>query len=245
MFKKIKEEWILSKYLESEEGEGTALKIDRVFSRNPSLAEEAQKLEQIKGGLNTLGEVDPPPILNASIMKKVNEEKPRSLIYTFLFRPRLVLLRTSVASMITVSVLLFMVFVVMLKFFHSQERAEVDIAALSMEKKSPGPFVEEAESPPDATMPSGEEELKSVKFFIRLPSAGDVRLVGDFNNWSEDGIALDDSDNDGNWMVEVKLEPGKYQYMFFVDDREWVRDKQAAAYVDDGFGDYNSLCYVM
>ena len=42
------------------------------------------------------------------------------------------------------------------------------------------------------------------------------------------------------WSLSVKLQPGRYEYMFVVDGR-WVTDPNAIAHADDGFGNRNAV----
>jgi hypothetical protein len=89
-----------------------------------------------------------------------------------------------------------------------------------------------------AAAPAGPGSI--VKFVYFAPQAGDVRLVGDFNRWNKDATRLSRSPN-GWWTVEVRIEPGRYNYLFFVDGREWSVDPSSPAAEDDGFGRRNSV----
>jgi hypothetical protein len=55
-------------------------------------------------------------------------------------------------------------------------------------------------------------------------------LLGDFNNWlHESGIKLK-KQKDGSLKAIVELEPGIYQYRYFLNDGRWVNDGNAQGY---------------
>ncbi|GAB4028959.1 MAG: hypothetical protein Fur0012_02470 [Elusimicrobiota bacterium] len=61
-----------------------------------------------------------------------------------------------------------------------------------------------------------EPELKIITFSIKLKSAAEVSLSGDFNKWSRIETKLVKRQN-GAWETILALPPGKYKYVFFVD----------------------------
>ncbi len=55
-------------------------------------------------------------------------------------------------------------------------------------------------------------------------------LVGEFNNWDfENGISLK-KQKDGSLKTTLELEPGIYQYRYFLNDGRWVNDDRAGHY---------------
>jgi 1,4-alpha-glucan branching enzyme len=81
-----------------------------------------------------------------------------------------------------------------------------------------------------------------VRFELAAPEARSVFLVGDFTEWSEQGLALTDREGDGLWEVTVKLQKGRaYSYNYLIDGEEWVVDPKASVNVDDGFGGKSSV----
>ena len=59
-------------------------------------------------------------------------------------------------------------------------------------------------------------------------------LLGDFNNWlHEAGIKLK-KQKDGSLKATVDLEPGIYQYRYFLSDGRWVNDGNADGYSFNG-----------
>lgn len=82
-----------------------------------------------------------------------------------------------------------------------------------------------------------------VPFVLRLPDAGRVALVGDFNGWSPRATPLARSAN-GVWTVTVSLTPGRHAYGFVVDDSLWVRDPRADIERDTDYGRDHSVIVV-
>ena len=79
-----------------------------------------------------------------------------------------------------------------------------------------------------------------VRLVILQPGARTVHAVGDFNGWSPSRTPLEQASS-GAWTVTIPLEPGRYEYMFVVDGRQWIGDPFAAEQNDDGFGSRNAV----
>jgi hypothetical protein len=89
---------------------------------------------------------------------------------------------------------------------------------LATRKPSPGPAVKD----------------DSVVFRFYAPSAQRVQLAGDWpeNNWAKgDGSVgeaniglMKDDDADGVWEISVALPPGRYKYLFWMDESTWRLD---------------------
>src|SRR5918996_4684178 len=54
------------------------------------------------------------------------------------------------------------------------------------------------------------------KFLFVAPSASQVHIVGDFNDWDSEASPLQRMDK-GVWTITIPLAPGRYQYTFVVD----------------------------
>lgn len=94
-------------------------------------------------------------------------------------------------------------------------------------------------------MTSGATQGRLVKFKLYAPDASQVMVVGDFNEWgSGSGSPLVKKHN-GEWVAEIPLSPGNYQYAFVVDGKTWVEDPRAVQHVQDDFGRKNAVLYVM
>ncbi|MHB9155575.1 MAG: isoamylase early set domain-containing protein [Endomicrobiales bacterium] len=78
-----------------------------------------------------------------------------------------------------------------------------------------------------------------VTFKISYENARTIALAGDFNGWKSDEVLLVKKGD--VWEATVRLKPRRYQYMFVVDGEKFVPDPEAQLYVDDGFGQKNSV----
>ena len=82
-----------------------------------------------------------------------------------------------------------------------------------------------------------------VEFSLRISDnkIHTVAIAGDFNNWNPQANILEDPEEDGIWTGTLKLEPGRYEYMFVMDGEKWFPDPNALRYVKDGFGNKNAI----
>ena len=82
-----------------------------------------------------------------------------------------------------------------------------------------------------------------VQFSLRIndTKAHTVAIAGDFNGWNPQENLLEDPEGDGIWTGTLKLEPGRYEYMFVLDGEKWFPDPNALRYVKDGFGNKNAI----
>jgi len=82
-----------------------------------------------------------------------------------------------------------------------------------------------------------------VQFSLRIGDgkAHTVAIAGDFNGWNPQANPLEDPDGDGIWTGTLRLEPGRYEYMFVLDGEKWFPDPNALRYVKDGFGNKNAI----
>lgn len=83
-----------------------------------------------------------------------------------------------------------------------------------------------------------------IVFRFYAPSARRVQLAGDWpeNNWARgDGSVgeanvglMDDSNGDGMWEITIALPPGRYKYLFWVDELSWRLDPGSPEEVPGG-----------
>jgi hypothetical protein len=82
------------------------------------------------------------------------------------------------------------------------------------------------------------------KVFVRLvllqPGARSVSVAGDFNGWNPAETKLERSEG-GMWTATIALKPGRYQYMFVIDGKQWIADPLAEEGTGDGFGAQNAV----
>lgn len=78
--------------------------------------------------------------------------------------------------------------------------------------------------------------------FTYKPQAGEkqVNLFGQFNSWNRQNLPMKDFNGDGVLEIEIPLDPGRYEYKFFVDGKEIV-DPENPVKVPNGMGDFNSV----
>jgi 1,4-alpha-glucan branching enzyme len=83
-----------------------------------------------------------------------------------------------------------------------------------------------------ASRPAASAE--GIRFQLFAPTAHRVQLAGSWpeNNWARgDGPVgeadvglMSDDDGDGTWEIVVALGPGRYQYLFWLDEATWNLD---------------------
>lgn len=78
-----------------------------------------------------------------------------------------------------------------------------------------------------------------VKFSFVAPSAKQVFLVGDFNDWDVSKTPM--AESGGIWSVVIPMRAGRHQYSYVVDGKSWSSDPNAPSAPDDGFGHTNSV----
>lgn len=74
------------------------------------------------------------------------------------------------------------------------------------------------------------------------PTAQQVCIAGSFNDWQPDATPMTRRD-DGQWVKELVLPPGRYEYRFLVDG-EWADDPAATELIPNSFGTANAVLVV-
>jgi hypothetical protein len=72
-----------------------------------------------------------------------------------------------------------------------------------------------------------------MRFAIAAGAAHSVSVVGDFNGWAKHATPLSPVGRHGVWVAEVPLPPGRYEYAFIVDGKQWIPDPLAIQRADD------------
>lgn len=91
-----------------------------------------------------------------------------------------------------------------------------------------------------ASLPPGQETKVFVRLVLLQPGARSVSVAGDFNGWNPAQTPMERSDG-GMWTATLPLKPGRYQYMFVIDGKQWIADPLAADGTGDGFGSQNAV----
>ncbi len=85
-----------------------------------------------------------------------------------------------------------------------------------------------------------QEPTVFVRLVLLQPGAQSVFVAGDFNGWDPAQTKLERSDG-GVWTATIPLKPGRYQYMFVIDGKQWIADPLASEEATDGFGAQNAV----
>ena len=80
---------------------------------------------------------------------------------------------------------------------------------------------------------------RMTQFAFPAPTARQVSLVGDFNNW-DTNAGLMHKGPDGVWHLGVALKPGRYEYRFFPDG-VWCDDPTGPGSVPNSMGTENCV----
>jgi len=74
-----------------------------------------------------------------------------------------------------------------------------------------------------ATKHGHEQSEGVVHFFCYAPDAQSVFVAGTFNDWQPDATPMV-RDDEGEWETSLPLSPGRYEYKFVVEGKDWVTD---------------------
>jgi len=88
----------------------------------------------------------------------------------------------------------------------------------------------------------GTSTAKQVQFHLYAPDAHQVSVAGDFNRWNTSAHVLSQKEN-GVWLIDVELPPGRYVYKFFVDGK-WMVDPGSRSYTVNADGTVNCIMEV-
>jgi len=89
---------------------------------------------------------------------------------------------------------------------------------------------------------AGAKVPSATRFELDRPEARAVFLAGSFNDWHPTAFPMIARD-DGKWVKELVLPPGRHEYLFVVDG-VWVTDLAAAESVPNPHGGVNSVIVV-
>jgi hypothetical protein len=84
--------------------------------------------------------------------------------------------------------------------------------------------------------PTAEASGRPIYLRLAAPASSRVAVVGDFNAWDPAATPLRPAGNDGIWVVELRLKPGRYHYTFLIDGRRWERDPSEPPAAESDFG---------
>jgi 1,4-alpha-glucan branching enzyme len=84
--------------------------------------------------------------------------------------------------------------------------------------------------------------VRTTRFELVRPEARAVFVTGSFNDWHPTTFPMIGGDN-GKWVKELTLPPGRHEYLFVVDG-VWVEDPAASDQVTNPYGGTNSVVFV-
>ena len=106
-------------------------------------------------------------------------------------------------------------------------------------------------SPQDHERPGHEQQSITLKsttdgvhptLHLRNPTARKVFVAGNFNDWRVDATPLQKAE-EGEWVLNLALRPGTYEYRFVVDG-QWCDDPLAKERVKNPHGGWNAVLRV-
>ncbi|MGB9625783.1 MAG: AAA family ATPase [Phycisphaerae bacterium] len=83
-----------------------------------------------------------------------------------------------------------------------------------------------------------------VLFVAHAPGASEVKLAGDFNNWSPDATPMVSNGQPHDFRALLKLPPGRYRYRLVVDG-QWTQDPFNSYVESNPYGELNSVFEVV
>jgi 1,4-alpha-glucan branching enzyme len=83
-------------------------------------------------------------------------------------------------------------------------------------------------------------DRQRIQFSLDRPSASNVYLLGEFNDWDERSLPME-KDKQGAWVRQIELSPGTYRYAYLVDGKRRLDD---VAITDDQTDD-SDCCLVV
>lgn len=82
-----------------------------------------------------------------------------------------------------------------------------------------------------------------VEFVLDLGGVEHAYICGDFNDWHPTSLRMIGNADAGLWGKRLTLQPGRYEYKFFVDGN-WIHDPDAPKNVPNIYGTLNSVVEV-
>ena len=110
------------------------------------------------------------------------------------------------------------------------------------EMRAESPKPDKAPAPAQQPRPRKDENAgrRPVRFSYRNADAQSVTVAGSFNDWKPATRLMQ---RNGEWVAELELPPGTYEYRFVVDG-QWLEDPAASAHATNPYGGRNSVIKV-
>jgi len=203
---------LLNPYIDQVLDAESAQQVEEHLESCPTCPEEYLRLKGMVASLNSVSQVSAPQNLSQSIMAKISQEEIQiQSSWMDLLKKRISIPRFSFRLVGGAIAVAVFVFFAFTFIFNT----------------------------PDTSLICSAEVQFSLK--INDNKAHTMAIAGDFNGWNPQANLLEDSEGDGIWTGTLKLEPGRYEYMFVLDGEKWFPDPNALRYVKDGFGNRNAI----
>ena len=123
------------------------------------------------------------------------------------------------------------------------KKSLVSVKATATETAQPVPVQSAARAAAEPA-PAKSQSPPPARVSLELvePTAQQVYVAGSFNGWKPDTTPLAALGN-GRWKGDLKLGPGRYEYLFVVDG-QWRPDPNARETAQNPFGGRNSVVMV-
>lgn len=203
---------LLNPYIDKALDADMAKQVDEHLKSCPTCQDEFLRLKEMVTSLNSLSPQPAPADFTQSIMAKISQEDVQiQSSWMDLLKKRISIPRFSFRLIGAAAAAALVVFFAFTFIFNT----------------------------PDTSLICSAEVQFSLK--INNNKAHTVAIAGDFNDWNPQANILEDPEGDGIWTGILKLEPGRYEYMFVLDGEKWFPDPNALRYVKDGFGNKNAI----
>ena len=182
-------------------------------------SKEDRDYRRLAGHIARLPEVPPPTEFTERVMERISPKKPgfwRRLRLRLPVPPSMVMRPVSAAVAVTVLI-------------------GIGIAVNTF-------WITPVVQSPDQL--HAHADAKSVSFELDWPGAEKVAILGSFNHWAPGKNLMHRNQTDGTWQLTMELQPGRYAYVFMVDDARIIADPRALWEQDDEFGTRNSIVTV-
>jgi hypothetical protein len=203
---------LINLYIDQDLDQETIYQVEEHLKFCPACREEYSKLKQVVSALNSISPQPAPETLTQDIMAKISQEKIQiQPSWMDLLKRQISIPQFSFRLVGGAIAVAVFVFFAFTFIFNT----------------------------PDTSCICSAE----VKFSLKINDnkAHTVAIAGDFNGWDPRANLLEDPEGDGIWTGTLKLEPGRYEYMFVLDGKKWFPDPNALRYVKDGFGNRNAI----
>ena len=214
---------LLARYLDGELDEREAHEFLEAIDRDPVLARELERTEQLLAAAAELDDTHTPPAFVDAVMARIAAEEARDPART---------VRTATHPRVRVSAA---------RWFRPVAAAVLALVFVGGLRvgSAPEPAAPATEAVATVTASSG---LHSVRLVYVPPEGTDperVYVAGDFNAWNDQTTPLRRVGD--AWVTTLMLPPGEYEYMFVENGERWVTDPLALRQRTDGFGGTNAV----